>query len=207
MKKLLVVVIMVSAFFGLYPASGQSLSLLSPDRKICVNIDIGDQISCSVDYQDRTMISEALISLILNDGRFLGQDSGPAKKSLKTVDEIITPLLPTKSALVRDHYNEILLSFKDNYAIRFRAYNDGVAYRFESRFGAEVTIQHENLDLAFGDDFTTYFPEEESLVSHYERICKVTPVSMIEEGSFCSPASPVSDRQGIMDADHRGGPL
>ena len=37
-----------------------------------------------------------------------------------------------KSNTIDDHYNEVTLSFRGNWALRFRVYDDGMAYRFIS---------------------------------------------------------------------------
>ena len=34
---------------------------------------------------------------------------------------------------LRDYYNELTLRFKKDWNVEFRAYNDGIAYRFVSR--------------------------------------------------------------------------
>jgi alpha-glucosidase len=54
--------------------------------------------------------------------------------------------------------------------VAFRAYNEGVAYRFETALpSAEVTVRSEEAGLRFAVDCTAYYPEEQSFFSHNER--------------------------------------
>ena len=53
----------------------------------------------------------------------------------------------------------------------FRAYDEGVAYRWETRLpAAEVKVYGEEVALNFTDSFLTWYPEEEGFYSHNERI-------------------------------------
>lgn len=56
----------------------------------------------------------------------------PVARSVKrsSVNEIITPVVPLKFVSVANHYNALRLNLKGNLAIEFRAYDDGMAYRF-----------------------------------------------------------------------------
>ena len=71
---------------------------------------------------------------------------------------------------LRDHYNALRLDFDANYAIVFRAYDEGVAYRFETTLpAAEVKVVSEDVGLTFAEDFVVFYPEEQSFFSHNER--------------------------------------
>jgi alpha-glucosidase len=59
---------------------------------------------------------------------------------------------------------------KDEYALVFRAYDEGVAYRFETAWPqAAVTVDAEEAVFAFVDDFVVFYAEEQSFFSHNER--------------------------------------
>ena len=57
-----------------------------------------------------------------------------------------------------------------NYAVVFRAYNEGVAYRLETSLPqTEVKVYSEESSFNFPDDYNVYYPQEESFFSHNER--------------------------------------
>ena len=63
-----------------------------------------------------------------------------------------------KRAQVRDRYNELTLS-TDTYSIVFRAYDDGVAYRFVAGGKAgEFAVAYEQAEFAFPYDYPAYVP-------------------------------------------------
>ena len=52
----------------------------------------------------------------------------------------------------------------------FRAYDDGVAYRFESSFPQDnVKVYGEEVSLTFAGNYHVYYPKEDSFFSHNER--------------------------------------
>jgi alpha-glucosidase len=56
------------------------------------------------------------------------------------------------------------------YAVDFRAYTEGAAYRFETSLPQpEVKIYAEEMNLHFPGNFVVYYPTEESFFSHNER--------------------------------------
>ena len=52
------------------------------------------------------------------------------KASKKSIDESLKPVIPLKYSTVSNRYNQLLLKFKGDYSVEFRAFDDGVAYRF-----------------------------------------------------------------------------
>lgn len=52
------------------------------------------------------------------------------KVSHKNIDESLKPVIPLKFSSVSNRYNQLLLDFKGGYSVEFRAFNDGIAYRF-----------------------------------------------------------------------------
>ena len=63
-----------------------------------------------------------------------------------------------RSSQVRDYYNEITLRFKGDYSVVFRAYNDGIAYRFENHSPKTFCILHEEASYQFPTDATATVP-------------------------------------------------
>jgi alpha-glucosidase len=86
------------------------------------------------------------------------------------VDQVIEPAVRQKAARIRERYNELRLAFRGDYAVSFRAYDEGVAYRFETALPrAEVKVDAEEVAFEFAGDWPVYYPKEESFFSHNER--------------------------------------
>ena len=70
--------------------------------------------------------------------------------------------------------------------MQFRAYNDGIGYRFFIDYADSVTVDRENVSLQFPEETFSWFPKEESFMSHYERTYLDTALSDISGDEFCS---------------------
>ena len=53
---------------------------------------------------------------------------------------------------LRDHYNELTLRFKKAWNVEFRAYDDGIVYRFVSRAKKPFNVLDEIVDYQFPFD-------------------------------------------------------
>ncbi|MDZ7374310.1 MAG: glycoside hydrolase family 97 protein [candidate division KSB1 bacterium] len=172
------------------------LSLSSPDGRTQVIIRIGPTITYAVRHDGREIVSPSRISLTLGDGTVLGRGSKLLRTSRQEIHQIIRPVVREKSAEVVDHCRELTLHFREGFSVIFRAYNDGVAYRFVTRLPGEIIVKNEEATFRFPMDCTTYFPEEESFVSHSERLYLHIPLSQIGPGRFCSLPALVEIPQG-----------
>ncbi|MFW6159983.1 MAG: glycoside hydrolase family 97 protein [Acidobacteriota bacterium] len=153
--------------------------LLSPDERIKVNIAIGESITYSVHYDNQKNIASSPLLLKTKEQGILGKNPRLIDSSSRTVKEIIRPVVPTKSKEIDDHYNELTLTFENNYQVEFRAYNDGVAYRLVSTYEGPLQIIDEEVTLNFTKDHQVYFPAEESFLTHSERLYQYLSLSQI----------------------------
>lgn len=163
----------------------QQYRLASPDGKIHVEIDVGKEVRWKATYEQTPVIASSPVSMVVN-GQTLGIDPVVRSKKENQVRTHIRSVVPRKSGILEDHYNELQLNFKGGYAIHFRVYNDGVAYRFQTDLKKDITVDGENVKVNFASPSRVFFPEEESLISHYERSYIDTTLSSIASGRFCS---------------------
>ena len=129
----------------------------SPNGTISVNISVGDKVKYSVRHGKTLIIKGSEISMELEDGKVLGVGGKLGKVSTNSVDEVIKANFYKKSE-VKDNYNELIINFKDNYSLTFRAYDDGVAYRFSTSFKKPFIVKKENVNYCFDDDYVAYIP-------------------------------------------------
>ena len=129
----------------------------SPDGKIKCSIEAGAKISWSVSHENNVVIAPSIISMTLGTGEILGQQVHIISSEKTAVNEVInTPIYKKKSVI--NQYNQLTLECKSQYGIIFRAYNEGIAYRFYTRKKGEIIIQSEEARFNFSQDDTCYVP-------------------------------------------------
>ena len=179
----------LSAFIFLLSLSGltaaqTNYSLRSPNQKIEIKIRLTDRFGYDVLLDGSVLLQSSTLSL-KTESATLGY--APRIKNIKTrtVDEWIQPVVPQKFAKLRDNYNELRLEMEGNYAVVFRAYNEGVAYRFEtSSPAAQQKILNEEVRLNFAGAYDVYYPKEDSFFSHNEREFVYLPLKEIKPESI-----------------------
>ena len=154
MKKLLLstlIMLCVSAF------AQKQYTLQSPDKDITVTIEAGEQLTYAVSHGNTCVLTPSPIGMKLADGTTLG--TKPVVKSAKTrsVNQPLTSPL-YKKAEIPEVYEELTLTFKGNYKVVFRAYDAGVAYRFETDFRKPIIIENETADFNFDKDYQGFIP-------------------------------------------------
>jgi alpha-glucosidase len=188
--------------------SAKEYIVSSPDQKNTVKVDVEKNITWSVLRIGEVLINPSKMSLSFGDGRKLGQSPLVSKAGITTVNQSITAIVPVKNKLINDSYNLLTIAFKGGYTLEFRAYNDGVAYRFVTTLGAQaVEIEDEEVALNFNEDCLVYLPKEsnEELQSHYEGDFKPVKLSDISSGTYgylpLYAAAPSGTKMVITEAD------
>ena len=165
-------------------------ALKSPDGKITVTVNTGERLSYAVTHENTIVLAESPIAMTLDNGTMLGV---PAKvKSAKTasVDQTIQAYYYKRNE-IKDCYNELILSFKGNYKAVFRAYDEGVAYRFEFLSAKPFNVESETADFNFDNDYTAWVPYvnarkgegdfiQQQFFTSFENTYTVTPLSKME---------------------------
>lgn len=134
-------------------AAAKPQTVASPDGTIVVTVD---GFSWSVTVDGEQVLAPSAISMTLADGTVYGGDAKLIKASKKSVSQAIEPAVYKKD-LIEDSYNELTLSYKA-FNLVFRAYDDGVAYRFVSKAKADFKVASEEASFAFPGDWNMYVP-------------------------------------------------
>jgi alpha-glucosidase len=164
----------------------QNYSLSNPNKSILVSINVDDDITFSVAHQGKEVIKNAQIALDIEGYDVLGKHAKVKKVKTRSHDAFVTPVVPQKKAKIKDEYQELTIHFKKKYKIIFRAYNDGIAYRFSTALKKDIVVNNEILQLNYANATTSLFPKEETLLSHYERYYIPTKLDTLKQASFCS---------------------
>jgi len=154
----LYIIFITSFFFYTNLFASDSTTVYSPDKKIAVTVYYKDKVEYSVTCDNKIILQHSLIDLVLNNGRSLSKNALLQKKSIRSVNQIITAQIPVSRRYIPDIYNELTINFKNNFAIIFRAYNDGVAYRIATSFKDSIIVQNETAQFNFKTNAHAYAP-------------------------------------------------
>ncbi|HVO74593.1 MAG TPA: glycoside hydrolase family 97 catalytic domain-containing protein, partial [Ignavibacteriaceae bacterium] len=206
LKNVALILCLIGIFHSpkLQAAQNENLTLASPDGSVQLTISVAGSITYSVSYKGTILVRPSRISMIINGNKVLGDNPKVLKSYTKFIDETTKPVVKQKSALVRDLCNMLRIDFDKNYSLIFRAYNDGIAYRFKTHINDTITVTKENIEFNLADDYHIYFPEEDSFFSHQERIYKYIKISGVPASKFSSIPALVDCGKikiGITEAD------
>jgi len=174
-----------------------SYSLLSPDKRIEVKVRTSDRFSYDVLFKGRVLLQNSTFSIDI-DHNTLGLQPKVKTAKERSYDGTLEPPVRQKFARVRENYNELRLTLEGNYAVIFRAYDEGVAYRLETSLPQpEVRVYNEESSFNFPDDYRVYFPQEESFFSHNERHYLPMNLKTIAPAAIASLPAVVEAANGV----------
>ena len=164
-------------------AAPKTYDLVSPDGRLKVEINTGNGICYTLQHDSDVLLEDSYLGLYLTDGTSFGENAKVTGTSRRSVCEIYKTVLYKKAA-VEDSFNELTLKFK-NFHLIFRAYDDGMAYRFVSRMKKPFTVKDELASFNFAEDWNMWAAyvcqHTETLESQYynsfENQYSYTPVS------------------------------
>jgi alpha-glucosidase len=146
-----------------------SYDLRSPDNRIEVRIRTAGAIRYDVLLNGTALLENSTLALDV-DHKKLGIAPKVTAAKPSSHDEVLEPVVRQKFAKIRDHYNQLHIDFEGGFAVVFRAYNQGAAYRIETSLPqAQVTVYGEEANFNFPRNFLVYYPQEDSFYSHNER--------------------------------------
>ena len=142
------------------------LELVSPNGELKVSLNLSDKIYYSIDYNGDVLLKDNSLLLVLKN-QVLGQNPKLRRQKQWSVDEQLTPIVPLKYSKVNNRYNQLLLTFKD-YSVEFRAFDDGVAYRFITSQKGDVEVMNEEFAINFPSDYLLHLQQPGSFHTAYE---------------------------------------
>lgn len=165
MKKQLLLLLIFS--ISLY-IQGQNIhKLASPDGNIQISVNLSDKIYYDVICRNETLLKQCHLAMEIGDQE-LGTNPKMTKVSHKNIDESLKPVIPLKFSSVSNRYNQLLLDFKGGYSVEFRAFNDGIAYRFITNKKGMINVKNETLQVNFPDNYLLHMQQSGSFKTAYE---------------------------------------
>lgn len=154
-KTLLLLAATVACTFSVQ--AQKTYTLASPDGRLQTTVAAGDALTYAVTFDGRTILDASPLSLTLDNGTTWGADPRVAGVTRTSADKTIaSPFYRADS--IRDHYNALTLRMKGDWSVEFRAYDNGVAYRFVSRAKKPFNIVSEQAEFRFPADLEATVP-------------------------------------------------
>jgi alpha-glucosidase len=151
-------------------ALAQEYVLRSPNGRTEIRVSVADGFSYSLLYGQKIVVSRSAIGLKIKENRALDQKPQVIGKKERSVDQIVTAVVPQKRKRLRDRYNELKIDFVGGYSLVWRAFDNGAAYRWETTSAADrQTILDERVEINLQPEDVIFYPEEEGFYSHNER--------------------------------------
>jgi len=154
--------------------------LSSPDGTLKMEISAGNELAYQVMHGNDTILSHSNIGLVLENGTIVGKTpriTGERRRKIK--DNIESPFYRFKEFVATG--NELDLKLKGGFGIIFRAYNEGVAYRFYTTQSSGIIIKEEQAEFNFKEDYTAYLPyttnDKKPMAMAYQNVYDITPLS------------------------------
>ena len=183
-----ILIFLLSVSFATYSQSGRTMKLSSPDSRIQVQVELREKLFYSITHGDDVILTPSAIGMSLSDGTTFGQNPSLRKSKENKVNRNIDAYLYKRNK-IRDEVNEVVLTFKGDYQVIFRAYNSGVAYRFVSTRKADFLVRDEEAAFVFAEDHKAWVPYvnkdpgasiEEQLWNSFENTYSHGPLSEMD---------------------------
>jgi len=144
--------------FGTEGWCNDTLSVCSPLGKICVKVWMERELKYTVYENGRPVVLPSDIDLVVRGkAGFCGNNAIRSFSTRKISDQIVSPV-PEKRRIIRDEYNRLSIKFSQPYEVEFRAYDDGVAYRFLTSFKDSIVVEREVARFCFPNKSFVYYP-------------------------------------------------
>ena len=143
-----------------WQAKGMTFQTTSPDGKITVSIATDRGLTLAVDYEGVEVLAPSYIGMTLADGTAIGTPSNTStaygtktadwkvdevkvtnNKATTAKEDIESPFYRQSNFSVE--YSELTIALGNEAGIVVRAYDEGVAYHFYTKYSGDITIKDE----------------------------------------------------------------
>lgn len=172
MKKHLILTIALYLTATLPIKAQEEYTVISPNGSLELKISMRDTLSYQI-FADGEALSEIspIAMIVERNGRriTLGENPAVEKCSRNSISQKI-PMHLGENDQIDDTYNEMILDLGTLYSLHCRAYDEGVAYRIESKISGSITIRNEIAEFNFKDNPQVWiaYDEDKRTMSQWE---------------------------------------
>lgn len=162
-------------------AYGQTFKAVSPDGLNELRLETGARgMKYSVWRRGKALVEPCGISLRTKEHGLLdGGSAGPSHETRRVDGTLATPIY--KKASIDLAANETRVDFGD-WAVRLHARDDGVAWRFETKFDGEIAVTAESTSVRFPKEAALCYGQVGGFATSFETPAKTGPVESVKPG-------------------------
>ncbi len=167
MLRYALIVISISCLVNRIQAQ-KAFVLTSPGKNVRTEISLVNGLSYSI-----TVDSVRLMDRNTLDLQVEGMKSASPmlrRKLTSTVNEVLRPVVSLENAAVNNHYNQLRLEFRNGISVEFRAYDDGIAYRFMADLDDSINITGEDAGFHFSPQTVATWSPVSNFKTDYQTI-------------------------------------
>ena len=183
MKKIKIFLLLVLC--TLVAQAQKQYQLASPDGKLQTTVNAGEKLTYDITFNGQQILETSPLSMTLSNGEVWGENDKPSKVSRKSVNGVVkTPFY--RATEVPEVYNEMTMKFK-GFNVVFRAYNDGIAYRFVNTSKKPFNVVNELVNYQFPTDATASVPyvrprkNQNKYSNSFENYYENVPLSKVDQ--------------------------
>ena len=197
------IILLLAISFTTLNSFSQPFQLLSPDKKVRVNISTNSRLRYAVFVDDRHVIRESMIDLQLSNGVALSGNLIINSIQTHSVQSTIIAQIPVSRKIIPDIYNELIIEFKNQFTVIFRAYNDGVAYRITTSFKDPIVVQNETAQFIFNKGAFAWAPvihkrpDQDVFHTSFEEVYSYRALDSLSANDFMFSPLLVNTSEGI----------
>ena len=180
MKKLFFGFIFIASFIST-KTFAQQYKITSPDGHLSLEIKNDGALHFSLAKDGKTIVPSVEVAMQLEKGTIPSKNEKVNKTIKQQINTIIHPVVAIKSSVIDDNYNSIRLLYKNHFSVEFRAYNDAVAYRFETNFPDSITVMDEDCDVSLPENSSAWFAFANRWMNSYEHIYQKQPIDSVNK--------------------------
>lgn len=191
MKKIWFLVLVALAFQAV--AKEQMWTLKSPNGKLVAHVTatVEEELTYDVVYDGVTVMMPSHLGLNRTYGKSVSGSMAVTKASSRTIDEVVASPF-TRQAQMRNHCNELTLKVGGDMNVVFRAYDNGIAYRYQ--IFQPCTVRYEKVEYNFAGDYKATVPYvsrfdennfDVQFGSSFENLYTTTQLSKLDEMRLC----------------------
>ncbi len=159
--------LVLSLAYACTSGGGTEFRVVSPDGTLTVDVRAGDSLTYAVTRRGAPVLLPSAVALQFDDGTTLGRSAKVSGAHCSEVKrEIEAPFY--RQARFTEHYNQLRLDFEGGYAVTFRVFDEGCAYRFETALSGGRTVMDEVAEFNFAGDLELFAAYSDGLCNAYQ---------------------------------------
>jgi alpha-glucosidase len=140
------------------PLAAQEWRVAAPSAPVEAIVRADGTLAVEVRVNGRTVVTAAGLGLDVPGRLDPARTPRVTSVSRRRADTVIVAAVPIKRARIPDRYAELRLGLGPAYALVVRAYDDGVAYRFETAFPDSLVVRRERAVFRFAAGDSAWVP-------------------------------------------------